>query len=896
MRILGAALPAVTIILTIFLGGLALGALVAGRNADGTRAPLKIYSWLELVLALFGLLFPLLTDQQAINHLLELVGTGTQSVFNSDPVVAYCTSGGLLFVNSLLTAVVSLLILVPTLLMGATLPFAAKSIALLVSRDRIQSATVNDAGVAQPEGEEPIAQESSTEAGGIGRAVASLYTLNLFGAAAGAIAAAFVILPVTGINNSVRAAAILNLLCALILQLLHRSSANTASLEGSMANGIAAQPALPAVQSVADAPTRIPEAEAAGYGEQAADGANTDSAPAPSVVQGPTLVQLCILTALSSLSALALEVAWARLFCLVLGSSTYALGTVLTFCLLGFACGASIARTFLRRRAELAWQLAAVFCLSAILIAASLYLIADLPWMLTRLELWLSHGQSAFASYILARSALVGAMIMPIATTMGIVFPLILGHVSSKSATAASRTGILFCASTAGSIAGAALAGCVLIPQVLPLSRISAVFDAQSGMQNTFVFAALLEFVLALISFALFASVHLWHQRNETCAFIIGAIVCGVALWERPAWQPSAMSSGVSFLSLSSLPTLDRRTFENAFSTGSQHSQRLLFYREGQSATVTVGSTEANNIVYLQNDGKIEAALPLDPGKKSPTSDEPTQVLLGVIPPLFCPVEPQKAFVIGYGSGTTSGALLSNKDVSNVTIAEIEPAVYAASSYFERVNGRPLRQQWRRNGRSLPAVADARNLLAISPGAYDVIISQPAEPWVNGAADLYSLEFWQLAKTKLAPHGVFCQWLQLYAIDPEYLAVILRTFTHVFPNTVVFHPQGAGEIIILAFNHRHDTVSAARATSRLACSASTKQLLSRIGIGSGEDLVGTMVGTSDTIGAFCSREQTKSRVSALNTDNNLLTEYALPAKLFAAEEITNTNLRALLAR
>jgi spermidine synthase len=846
VRIMGAALPAVTSILMLFMAGLAWGALVAGRKADKSTAPLKIYSWLELALASIGLLFPLATNQRAIDYLLHLVATCTQYCCHADPVAAYATPAGWTFVNLMLTSVVSLLILVPTALMGATLPFAVKSLA--ITRLFSQAETAEAAG--NPQGE-PSAPPIPAETRGLGKAVAGLYSINLLGATCGSLAAAFLILPIAGVNNTIRAAAILNLLCSLGLQLLHRSQAELAGA--------------------------WPEQGAAADGDVAI---RRDRSPF-------FTWQLCVIAGFSSLSALALEVGLTRLFCLVLGSSTYALGAVAAFCLAGFAGGAWLARVLLARRGNFAWQLASIFAMTGILIAASLYMIAELPWLLTRMELSISG--SNYAAYILSRCLLVFLMVTPITAALGVVFPLMLGHVSSRFSNAAGMTGKLFCASTVGSIAGAALAGYVLIPQLIHLSRIATIFDQTSGIQNTIVFVALVQIVLAAVSFVSAAST---CQRSQTIVFSLTCCVFGFLICGRPNWQPAAMSSGLSFLPRANIEALDRTKFERAFSSGS--SSQLIFYKEGQSATVTVGSTEAANIIYLKNDGKMEAALPLNPDKPSATSDAPTHILLGSAAALFSVSEPAKAFVIGFGSGTTSGALLSGRSVSQCTIAEIEPAVYDASTYFNRVNRQPLRGQWLKDGRVLPVVADARNLLSLSSGGYEAIVSQPAEPWVNGAGDLYSLEFWQLAKRKLSEHGVFCQWLQLYAIDPGHLAVLLRTFMHEFPNTVCLHPQGGGEIILLGFADQKDRLDLARADDRLSRSAAAKTLLSEIGITDADQLNATVIGTSDKLAQFCSREEAKSGIRAFNTDNNLMLEYAGPPQLFDAENIATENITALL--
>lgn len=861
---MGAALPAVTTILMLFMAGLALGAFVAGRKADKSTAPLKIYCWLELALASIGLLFPLATDQRAIDYLLHLVAICAQYCCHADPVAAYATPAGWTLVNLMLTGVVSLLILVPSALMGATLPFAVKSVAMI--RRLSQGKMAKDA---RDTNGEPTAPSMPDQTRGLGKAVASLYTINLLGATGGSLSAAFLILPIGGVNNTIRAAAVLNLLCSLGLQLLHRG---LVGLEDSQGQAATEDGADPTAASEAQAANRM---------------CNTESSSAQPNRCPLSLLQLCIIAGFSSLSVMALEVGLIRLFCLVLGSSTYALGAVAAFCLAGFAFGAAVARLILTRRGNLAWQLASIFAMAGILIASSLYMIAELPWLLTRMELSLSG--SAYSIYILSRCVLALLMITPLTTALGIVFPLILGHACPRFSHAAGTTGKLFCASTIGSIAGAALAGYVLIPQVIHLSLIATIFDGTSGIQNTIVFVALTQIVLAAVSFVSAAPS---CQRSQTIVFSLSCCVFGFLLCGRPDWQPAAMSSGISFLPRAHIWALDRTKFENAFLHA--NSTPLLFYKEGQSATVTVGTTKIANVIYLKNDGKMEAALPLDPSAPAPTSDAPTHILLGLAPRLFAPSSPTTAFVIGFGSGATSGALLRGENITHATIAEIEPAVYAAGRFFDKVNGQPLREEWRRKGRVLPVVADARNLLSLSSGGYDAIVSQPAEPWVNGATDLYSLEFWHLAKRKLSDHGVFCQWLQLYAIDSAHLAVLIRTFMQEFPNSICLHPEGGGEIVLVGFANQQDTVDLTRLEHEILLFDGTKSRISEVAVNSELQLRATMIGTSAMLARFCRRQATLSGISAFNTDNNLMLEYAGPPQLFDADDIATENIRALL--
>jgi spermidine synthase len=517
---------------------------------------------------------------------------------------------------------------------------------------------------------------------------------------------------------------------------------------------------------------------------------------------------------------------------------------------------------------------------------------AQMPYWLTNLEQFFAQGSQPFAVYLSARIIMALALAAPPAFVLGLVLPTALSWATARATTAARDTGWLLASSTVGSIAGTVLCGCVSIPQMIPLPF---PFQSASGIQDTIVTVALIQIALSLILLYRHSRGSLQGAQTTPRPDLLASCpptaltMLGIALLVlHPPWQPIAMSSGVSFLSLPDLGSFKAPDLKRLVSFGD-----LLFYKEGVTSTVTVGQVATNNIIYLKNDGKMEAALPLDPAKPAPTSDEPTEVLLAVIPQVVAPQEATRAFLVGYGSGTTAGALLSFRALNSLTIAELEPSVYAADRFFNKTNNRPLRQDWQLSGRSQAAVADARSLLSLCQNTYDLIVSQPAEPWVEGSTDLYSLEFWQLARSRLTKHGVFCQWIQLYAIDPPYLAVVLRTFNDVFANVALFHQRGAGELIIVGFNDDADAFDAKSAGARLANNPAVRAQLARLGIGGVGDVLATKIGDKSTVARLCLDEAAHWARTPRNTDNNLFTEYALPAQLLAKGDCISSNLAAL---
>ena len=195
---------------------------------------------------------------------------------------------------------------------------------------------------------------------------------------------------------------------------------------------------------------------------------------------------------------------------------------------------------------------------------------------------------------------------------------------------------------------------------------------------------------------------------------------------------------------------------------------RLRFLEQGESATVTV--KEVAGELSLAIDGKVDA---------TDGADMLTQRLLAHLPLLLHPA-PESVFIVGHGSGVTAGSALRH-DVARVTAAEISPEVAMASRLFEASNGAP----WEDERFALREV-DARNHLLLDRDAYDVVISEPSNPWMSGVSPLFTVEFFELVRSRLNDGGLFCQWIHLYNLAEENLRTVVGGFTDVFPETALF--------------------------------------------------------------------------------------------------------------
>jgi len=251
-----------------------------------------------------------------------------------------------------------------------------------------------------------------------------------------------------------------------------------------------------------------------------------------------------------------------------------------------------------------------------------------------------------------------------------------------------------------------------------------------------------------------------------------------VAIWLLPAWAENRLSSG---LFRQREPT--RHSFQGP-SEMFEHRGRgePIFYEDGPTSSVAVvetdGEPETRSIIV---NGKPDGSL---------RGDYPTMALSALIPALLAE-KYERAFVIGWGTGVTTGELAALEDSRSVRVAEISRAVVAAAPYFDIGNG---------DASKSPKVdilrGDAYRTLLRSERKFDLIVSEPSNPWVTGVEMLYSREFLQAAREHLAPGGVYAQWFHVYESDADVVALVLRTYADVFPNVSVWFALGSDLLLI----------------------------------------------------------------------------------------------------
>lgn len=468
-------------------------------------------------------------------------------------------------------------------------------------------------------------------------------------------------------------------------------------------------------------------------------GARSRLPPRVDLPQGPTTHRplLWAVAAASGFTALGLEMVWFRLAAVSFGATVQTIGGVLACFLAAVAVGAELGR---RLPGDPDQRLSQALTATAVLALLGAMVWGQLPFLMA--TAWQLGGAEGMlpASIGLAALAMGGA---PIAS--GAAFTLAVRALGPHPGHAA---GPLYAANTAGSIAGAWLGGLWALP-VLELRGSLWLFVAASALAAA-----------------------AWSRRPWAA---LATLVLAVAV---PPWDARLFAVGVH-LRISDFADPSRQAVQRFVDEG----WSLVRYDQGATGAVAVGRSHKTGNVWLSVNGKVDA---------STGDDMPTQQLSATLPLAFTPDRPLHTMVVGLASGVTAGTALSDPRVARLDLLELEPAIVAASHAFDHVNGRPLDDP-----RTHLALDDARAWLARHPGGLDLIISEPSNPWISGVSNLFTLEYWDLARRRLTDDGVFCQWVQLYGMGPEQLRGLLRTFDTAFDDVWVFETLPGADLVLI---------------------------------------------------------------------------------------------------
>jgi len=671
----GSTLQSVTTVVAAYMGGLGLGAWLLGRRADRSLRPAALYGWLEMAIGAFGAISPLAL---ALVHRAYI---GLASGFQ--------LSGGASI--ALRFGLAALVLLVPTTLMGGTLPVLTRAF-------------------------------TGAERGELQRSLGLLYGLNTLGAVVGTALAGLFLIEHVGIRVSLWATAIVNVALGV----------------GALA---LAQPIAPS-SPAAPVPSPPPEPRAA---------------PAP-LLRAVALVLL----AATAFASLLDEIAWTRVLVMIVGGSTYAFTLVLLVFLLGIGIGSRIVARASLPPARTAAYAALAQAVTAAGASLLFVVFAALPRYIIAVFQVPSLGAT---ERLLAMGLLVGGVVLVPAVGMGMTFPLLTELVAPPDTAGGAAVGRAYALNTLGSIAGAVLTGFVLVVTL--------------GTDVTLRVGVGLN-VCAALALAWLAARGVAEGSPEHAALRFRVLTAGglatlafVTALATPRWSTRLIDLG---------PSIYARGPMNAHMVSEflkHRGSRQLMYEEGWNATVSVWEGITGRV--LKVNGKADA---------SDYGDMDTQIMLGLAPVAAHP-NTRSAFVVGYGSGVTARVLSDVPGMQRVRVAEIEPAVLDAGRYFVHVND---------HARTRPNVSvvvdDARSALQLDSTRYDVIVSEPSNPWLAGVATLYTTEFFQVVRDRLADDGVFCQWVQLYQLPLPVVTGIVQNVHAVFPYVHIWF-GAPGDVIVL---------------------------------------------------------------------------------------------------
>ena len=451
---------------------------------------------------------------------------------------------------------------------------------------------------------------------------------------------------------------------------------------------------------------------------------------------------------LSGFASLALQVVWTRVLALIVGPTTYAFSVIVAVFICGLAAGSTLAARFAPQSRQPVVGLIGCLLLSAVSAIAAA---ASVDRALLAMAEIVARDLE-FGDVLIRQVLLVAALLAPMAVAFGAAFPFAVSVGTKVDRTVVSDLGLIYALNTAGAIGGALLAGFVLIPRL-------GLHDTIRGV----------TVVVAVGAFFLLAGARAFG-RVRLVGFAASMLVVLSAL-ALPSWDEALLSSGVYKYSYAS--RLGGPDLKTSLTAG-----RLLYYREGAAATVAV--REAVGSRSLSIDGKVDA---------SNAGDMLTQRLLAHLPLLLHP-EPRQVAIIGLGSGVTLGSALTHP-IARADTLEISPEVVEASGAFEHENHRALADP-----RTRLVIADGRSHLMLSRLQYDVIISEPSNPWMAGIASLFTHEFFQSVRDRLAPGGIFCQWAHTYDMRDDDLRSIVATFLSVFPDGTLWLVGGEDVLLV----------------------------------------------------------------------------------------------------
>ncbi len=448
-----------------------------------------------------------------------------------------------------------------------------------------------------------------------------------------------------------------------------------------------------------------------------------------------------------------MELVWYRMLAPILGGSTFTFGLILAVALAGIGLGGAVYPWLFRRRAPTLYSFIATLGLEALAITVPLALgdrIAVLALTIRDLSLF------GFAGSVLGWTFIASIVVFPAALVSGVQFPVLVALLGQGRQDVGKQLGQAFGWNTLGSMLGSLAGGFGL------MTLLSATGVWRLAVQGLVIFA------VALLVIAWFGS----RQPLKTFALagvLLLAAYLSTATGPSEVWRHGGIGAGRTIVPKNRNQLLD---WQN------ETRRKIVWQGDGRESSVAIDSK--SSFGFLVN-GKSDGNAVGDAG---------TQIMLGVLPAILHP-EPKSGFVVGLGTGESAGWLASLPSIQRVDVVELEPSVTQMAMLCAPFNHDVL------NHPKVNLVFnDAREQLQTTRWKYDVIASEPSNPYRSGVSSLYTREFYRVVSERLNERGIFSQWLQGYEVNTTTIGTVLKTLKSVFSYVEMWQTQGGDMVMV----------------------------------------------------------------------------------------------------
>ncbi len=462
---------------------------------------------------------------------------------------------------------------------------------------------------------------------------------------------------------------------------------------------------------------------------------------------------MLIVAGVTAASSFMYEIGWVRMLSLVLGSSTHSFELMLSAFIFGLAIGGFWIKNKIDSFKNPIAALAIIQVVMGICAIATLVFYSKLFYLMQFLLRTLNMSEQGYLMFNIYSHLICLVLMLPATICAGMTLPIITWYLYKKNSDE-SMIGKVYAFNTVGSIIGVLLAIQLLMPFV--------------GLKFLLITGGVIDMLVGV-----FLVYYFKEQASKRLTLVLTSLTLIVTVIPAVSIQldPALLSSGV-------------------YRNGTIHKDReTLFYKDGKTSTVALVTRVG--CYSLSNNGKPDASVGVDSSEV--TLDEHTQILLAAYP-LSYAKKCDNVGVIGLGSGMTASVLLESDAIKHMDVVEIEPYIVDAA----KMMGPKVRKVFN-DSRSQIHIEDAKTFFSANKKKYDLIISEPSNPWVSGVSSLFSVEFFKLISCHLTPEGMLVQWLHLYEMNPDLIASILMSVDKNFLDYKVF--ESGSDVIILASNN-----------------------------------------------------------------------------------------------